>query len=157
MSVAATKMTIDGNVDEWPRLEPLEDTHVSAAAQNDGRNLYLLIATSDQARRRQLLAAGLIVWLDADGGKKHAFGVRIPGMLFSGAGGGRRGGPRNEMPPPDIGERTTLPALTYVEIVGPGKDDRRRLELGRDAFDPGGAQPDGGNDHDRAADPAAAQ
>ena len=61
-SAAASKITIDGNVDEWPQLEPLEETHVSAAAQNDGRNLYLLIATSDQARRRQLLAASRPPW-----------------------------------------------------------------------------------------------
>ena len=129
ISGAASKITIDGNVDEWPQLEPLDETHVSAAAQNDGRNLYLLIATSDQARRRQLLAAGVIVWLDADGGKKHNFGIRIPGMLFSGFAGGRRG-PRNEMPPPpDFGEGRQVPSLSYVEIVGPGKDDRRRLEL----------------------------
>ena len=127
-SAAASTITIDGHVDEWPQLEPLEETHVSAAAQNDGRNLYLLIATSDQARRRQLLAAGVIVWLDADGGKKRNFGIRIPGMLFSGAAGGRHG-PHNEMPPPDLGEARQAPPLSYVEIVGPGKDDRRRLEL----------------------------
>jgi hypothetical protein len=127
-SAAASTITIDGLVDEWPQLEPLEETHLSAAAQNDGRNLYLMIATSDQARRRQLLAAGIIVWLDAEGGKKHTFGIRIPGMLFSGALGGRRG-PHNQMPPPDLGEARQAPALSYVEIVGPGKDDRRRLEL----------------------------
>jgi hypothetical protein len=121
-------MTIDGAVDEWPQLEPLEDTHVSAAAQNDGRSLYLMIATSDQARRQQLIAAGLIVWLDAEGGKKRSFGIRIPGLLFSGMGGARRG-PHNDMPPPAAGEGRQLPPLTYIEIVGPGKDDRRRLEL----------------------------
>ena len=129
VSAAASTITIDGHVDEWPQLEPLEETHVSAAAQNDGRNLYLMIATSDQARRRQLLAAGIIVWLDGEGGKKHTFGIRLPGMLFSGPLGGRRG-PRNEMPPPpDLGDASQVPSLSYVEIVGPGKDDRRRLEL----------------------------
>jgi hypothetical protein len=128
VSAAASKITVDGHVDEWPQLEPLEETHVSAAAQNDGRNLYLMIATSDQARRRQLLAAGVIVWLDAEGGKKHAFGIRIPGMLFSGPMGGRRG-PHNEMPPPDLGDARDVSGLSYVELVGPGKDDRRRLEL----------------------------
>src|SRR4029450_11240558 len=35
-SAAVSKITIDGLVDEWPQLDPLEDTHVSAAAQNDG-------------------------------------------------------------------------------------------------------------------------
>src|SRR5262245_47972512 len=129
-SAPADKITVDGLVDEWPQLEPLEETHLSAAVQNDGRSVYLMIATSDQARRRQLMTAGLIVWFDADGGRKRAFGVRIPGVL-AGFGGFGRGGPgsRRVDPPPDTGDGRRLPPFTYVEIVGPGQDDRRRVEL----------------------------
>jgi len=135
-SAAASKMTIDGHVDEWPQLEPIEETHVSAAAQNDVRNLYLMIATSDQARRRQMLTSGLAIWFDAEGGKKQRFGIRVPGMMPSFAGVGRRGGGggggggmRPAPPPADPADVRSLPAIEYVEILGPGKDDRRRLEL----------------------------
>ncbi len=118
---------IDGVAAEWPVLTALDD-NIATAAANDTQDLYLAIATSDGQRRRQLAMTGLIVWIDAAGGKKETFGIRIPGSGFQMpagrfSGGGSGDGPNSQPPEPP------LPKITYIELLGPGKDDRRRLDL----------------------------
>ncbi|MEO5898026.1 MAG: hypothetical protein ABIS06_20250 [Vicinamibacterales bacterium] len=100
-------IAVDGTISEWTELTSF-DEGISVAAFNDGRDLYLAVASSDAQRRRQLATAGLVVWLDPGGGKKEVFGVRIPGAAMS------------------------LPAITYIELWGPGKNDKRRIELSAD-------------------------
>ena len=120
---------IDGRIDEWPELVSFEQG-VSVAAANDESDLFIAVASSDAQRRRQLLATGLIVWLDAKGGKKRTFGIRIPGAGLSGVAGavGSRPEPVNEGTPV-VHREMGQPEFTYLEILGPGKDDRRRIEL----------------------------
>jgi hypothetical protein len=120
-------ITIDGVAAEWPVLTALDD-NVATAAANDAQNLYLAIATSDAERRNQLAITGLIVWLDAAGGKKKTFGIRIPGSGFRMPAGRFGGGPSGDggsSQPPEPPQ----PKITYIELLGPGKDDRRRLDL----------------------------
>jgi hypothetical protein len=118
---------VDGVNDEWQESISVENA-MSVGAINDDRFLYLAVITSDQQRRRQLTAAGLTIWLDASGGKKQSFGIRIPGA-FDGAvrgGGGRFGAPSGDGQPPPAA--AAPPSLTYFELLGPGKDERRRIE-----------------------------
>ena len=114
------EIKIDGAAGEWPVLTPLDD-NIAIAAANDTQDLYLAIATSDAQRRRQLAITGLIVWLDAAGGKKETFGIRIPGSGFQMPAGRFGGGSQPPEPP--------QPKITYIELLCPGKDDRRRLDL----------------------------
>jgi hypothetical protein len=118
---------IDGVAAEWPVLTALDD-NIAAAAANDAQDLYLAIASSDAQRRNQLAITGLIVWLDAAGGKKETFGIRIPGSGFQMPAGRFGGGPagdgRSSQPP-----EPPQPKITHIELLGPGKDDRRRLDL----------------------------
>ncbi len=118
-------MRVDGVNDEWP-----ETVHVNEAGSvgsvNDDQFLYLSMITSDQQRRRRFVAGGLIVWLDASGGKQQSFGIHIPGGRELGFPGPRAGGRRGvDQTSPDV----PMPVLTYVELLGPKKDDRRRIEL----------------------------
>jgi hypothetical protein len=57
------------------------------------------------------------------------FGIRIPGSAFGrlGSGGlqGPRPGGRNRGAPP----QPEFTPVTYFELLGPGKDDRRRIEV----------------------------
>ena len=121
------EIKIDGAAGEWPVLTPLDD-NIAIAAANDAQYLYLAIATSDVQRRRQFAITGLIVWVDAAGGKKETFGIRIPGSGFQMPagrfGGGASGDGRSSQPP-----EPPQPKITYIELLGPGKDDRRRLDL----------------------------
>jgi hypothetical protein len=128
--------TIDGHADEWTALVPLDITRVSLGVQNDGHSLYLAIASSDQTRRRQLVIAGLVVWFDAEDKKRRVFGIRVPG---TGLPGSVTGDPQPPTTPPDAAPaprdepqhraQATVPPVSYVEIIGPGENDRRRLEL----------------------------
>lgn len=120
------EIVVDGLISEWPILTPFPEG-VSIAAANDADNLYLAIVTSDLNRLRQFSASGITVWFDPVGGTRKTFGVRIPGSgIQRPAGRFAQGGdvgsdvPSRERPQPKV---------TYVELLGPGKDDRRRIEL----------------------------
>ena len=120
-------VTVDGMIADWPELTSFPEG-ISVAASNDDRNLYLAIAASDPQRRRQLLGGGLIVWVDPGGGHKQTYGIRVPGAGFERAEG------RRPLPPEEGAESAApreprQPDITYIEVLGPGKDDRRRLEL----------------------------
>lgn len=119
---------IDGLIDDWSELLAF-DEKIAVAAANDDQNLYLAITARDLQRRRQLLAAGVIVWLDAKGGKKESWGIRIPGSGFRRPAGVGPGAGANGDPDIQRRDEPAQPELTYVELLGPGKDDRRRIEL----------------------------
>lgn len=128
-----TPVAVDGRADDWANLTPVESAQLAVAVANDDRTLSVAVTSSDQARRRQLTAAGLLVWFDTGGGKKRQFGVRFPGLL----GGGR---PAPDREPPDrrpadsnaasreAPRELRLPPLTWFELAGPREEDRRRLE-----------------------------
>jgi len=72
-------VTIDGAADDWAgRLVPLERTPLSIGVENDGRFLFLCVRTSDEATRKQILARGLSLYMDASAKDHHGFGVRFP-------------------------------------------------------------------------------
>jgi hypothetical protein len=121
---------IDGKNDDWQGgASYLEDQRISVGLLNDAEFLYVSVATSDVDRRSQL-AAGLTLWLDATGKKKRTFGLFVPGVGGEGAGrgGGRYGGRGGQMDPDTLADRVNGP-VEYVEVLGPGKDDRRRADL----------------------------
>ena len=121
------EIRVDGVNDEWQDTVAFDAMNIGAI--NDEQFLYLTVITSDQQRRRQFATTGLIVWLDASGGKKQSFGIKVPGAgVFPGPGGDRRRGRSDESPP-----GVQMPALTYFELLGPGKDDRRRIERAADS------------------------
>src|SRR5690348_9709842 len=66
-------VAIDGMTAEWPKLEPLP-RGPEIAVTNDDQFVYFLVSSTDEAVR-DLLATGLILWLDASGGKAQTFGV----------------------------------------------------------------------------------
>ena len=116
-------IAIDGAIKKWPVLTPLPDG-MAVAASNDADNLYLAIVTSDLDRLRQIGTVGLVVWFDPAGGTKEVFGIRVPaagtarpGDRFAGAGDDQ---PSRDRPQPKV---------TWVELMGPGKNDLRRIEL----------------------------
>ena len=147
----AQPLPIDGSSSGWTGFSTLSDKPpVSVAAANDGQFLYLAIRTSDPGARRMIERQGLIVWLDAKGKKNEKFGLHYPeaaempspgegrfgrpgggyGGNSGGYGGNAGGQPPQEGqpqgPPPDP---QTDGRWQHMEIVGPGKDDKRDLML----------------------------
>lgn len=119
------EIKIDGYQDDWrDALTYLEKKKISVGLFNDDSFLYACIVTGDRRIRSQLLRRGFTIWFDEKGGKDKKFGIRYPiGM--------------EDMGPTKMGEMMgdqqegrirdlQLSRLNDVEILGPGKEDRRR-------------------------------
>lgn len=123
----------DGSDNEW-QVAPQyydEKQRLAIRVTNDAEALYLSIATSDESIKRQLLMAGLTIWLDPKGGKDRIFGIHLPGSDPAGPrprpqdkGGGppaedngsHRGVRRHLLPP--VGPPSDL-SITYADATGP--------------------------------------
>jgi hypothetical protein len=133
---ADTPLAIDGANDEWQnRATYLKDEGLSVGVMNDTDFLYVVVAASEPQRRMQLARAGLIIWLDSTGRKAQTFGISVPGALTAGARGTRPGAASGGRMVPDIStvEEAFSRPLEHIELLGPGKDDRRRLDPRSDA------------------------
>lgn len=110
-------VTIDGSDHEWSGLTtPARNSHVALGFVNDGEWLCLCVLAKHDATRAQLAASGVIVWLDAEKGKKNAFGIQFPSARsFQ-----RRGGDS-----PDA--RMGWPI--EIDVLGPGKNKVRTVGL----------------------------
>jgi hypothetical protein len=74
---------IDGQTTEWESvLSYDEDLDVSYGIQNDDHSLYMAFVTTDQELQRQMMMRGLVLWVDADGGKEKDFGIKFPRGLM---------------------------------------------------------------------------
>jgi hypothetical protein len=137
----------DGTGAPWTQFGSFsKDSPFMVSLYNNQNFLYLSLRTSDQSTRLLLLQRGLIVWFDADGGTKQRFGIQYPlGALAYGAptgGRGRGGPPRGNDGSDTLDPRVQGPdamwtqaeadgRLDNIEVLGPGKDDRRRLVLAK--------------------------
>ena len=141
---AEKPVAIDGVNTEWPVLSTIDkNVRLSIGVQNDDRNLYIGLITSDSATGLQALNEGLIVWFDVEGGTKKRFGIHYPVSRMSGRGGGEGGGARGDTgkpggppgdgqaPDPEEMWKRALAdlSLSQAEVLGPGKDDRHPLQL----------------------------
>ena len=133
-----TDITVDGVPTDWAGpLVPFNDQPVSIAAANDGEFVYMVLTTSEQSARMQIMRQGLVVWFDPAGGDKKHFGIKFP--VGGGAPDGARGGHRSYGGAPSQGQggqsstddhpqtppETQSEPANRLEIYGPGKDDAR--------------------------------
>ena len=134
---------VDGKLTEWSSpLVTLGSVPLSLGVRNDGQFLYVALASSDQATRMMLGAAGFTVWMDPSGKSKRSFGITVPPIMTGGP--GMRGrGPSGE-PPAQPGQEDqkaptqagpggpsgpAIGTITSIEVQGASKDDKRRFEL----------------------------
>ena len=110
-------LRIDGLMSDWP-VQTFVSKEVAASVVNDAQAIYILVATADPAVKTQLTRAGLAVYLDPKGGKGQRFGIRIPPL-------GNRLEPGNA--PAGAQDETLL--LSYFDVLGPGDEESRRVEL----------------------------
>jgi hypothetical protein len=133
----SSEARVDGLIAEWKTLTSVTK-EVTVGAVNDGTWVQLAISASDAATRQRLMASGLIVYLDPAGKKNKTFGVRIPplqpgrGMGPVWTGTGAFGDPVDD----PVLSRDARPTITYVEIIGPEKDQARILDLASDGSGP---------------------
>jgi len=114
-------LKVDGTIDDWPTLTSISK-EVAAAAANDAEWLYLAVTASDPAARQRVMTSGLIVYLDPTDKKKKTFGVRIPPL-------GARPSRGRGAPDESAGATPRPPSVSYVEVLGPGKDETHIVNL----------------------------
>lgn len=116
-------VVVDGVADEWSgKLVPFATLPISVALQNDASFLYVCLKTSDEAVKKQLLAVGLSIYLDATGKDARTFGIRFPV--------GRLGSEQQVLP--DTGDSSTTKSLG-LSIAGAELEvlEREAADVGR--------------------------
>ena len=118
------EVTVDGSEQEWvDTLQPVEKENFSLGLLNDDEYLYISLVTSDQEVRRQIMAQGMTLWIDPDGGKDKTLGIRFPlGLIESGL-------PLNPMAmqrDPEFVEQAFNESLAEFEIQRENEEDTRR-------------------------------
>lgn len=110
-------LTIDGNLDDWgAEVQALNQKGLRVAVANDDAYLYLGLSTDDPAVQRQVISRGLIVWLDAGGGKKKTFGVQYPIGLVNMIGQGGFAGRGGQPPSDEERQRRLEESLVSLQI-----------------------------------------
>ena len=98
---------VDGLADKWngKKMLDLKDSGLLVGIQNDASNVYVCLISTDRTTERRMTAAGMIVWIEPEHGKKFGIHYPLPMGRSSVAEGGGSSGYRTEM-----------------EILGPEKD-----------------------------------
>ena len=98
---------VDGHADKWngKKMLDLKDAGLLIGIQNDVNNIYVCLMSTNRETARLMTAAGLIVWIEPEHGKK--FGIYYP---------------------PQIGKSSVTEGSvssgyrTEMEVLGPEKD-----------------------------------
>lgn len=78
VSSSVSNITIDGNHEDWSgKLKYFEDEKVAIGFQNDDKNLYFCLVTSDRANAMKIMAFGLTVWFEPENGEQE-IGLQYP-------------------------------------------------------------------------------
>jgi hypothetical protein len=115
-------IVIDGIADEWRGSRTyIESPNIALGVMNDEEYLYLSLSTPVRSVAAQIVAFGMTVWLDAEGGERKNFGVRCPVGLddFSVMSEAAR--------EPDKLKQLLYEAAQRFEILGAGQDDTVKL------------------------------
>jgi uncharacterized membrane protein YgcG len=116
------ELKVDGTDTEWKDATALiPGPQVFVGIKNDRENLYVCLKTSNRITQVQMLALGTTVWIDTEGKKNKTFGIQFP---VSGLLQGRRFPSQQN---PEELRRLIDAAQRQFEILGPGKDERRRF------------------------------
>ena len=125
-STPGKPVVVDAQLNEWGgKLKTLSSKDgLLTGIQNDDDYLYLSLSTRNVESIGSIMRAGLIIWVDAAGGKEKTFGIRFPLGLSMDETGDRRLGQGAAADRVRI-ERSTR----EVEIIGAdGQAIRRRKD-----------------------------
>ncbi len=89
-------LVMDGRIEDWQgTVRSVDEERFSLGLSNDENFLYLGFMSRDEEITRPIMGRGLMIWVDAGGGKDKRYGIRYPvGILESRAFSGERSRPR---------------------------------------------------------------
>jgi hypothetical protein len=122
------KITVDGVGDEWSnRTVLLERGKLAVGILNDTDYLYVFLSTHDKALSREIMVEGLTLWFDPEAGQHRTFGIHYPlGLQSSGL------SVKLDVGQPlasGLTSESTSSLLRNLEVLGPGKNDRRKMPV----------------------------
>jgi len=141
------EIVVDGYSDDWlDTLYYFEEDNVSVGFFNDSDYLYVCLLAEDFMLQDQVVRQGFTLWFDAAGGKEKRFGIKFPlgvqammrekmpmrqgEMPVEGDEMPmRQEGERRERPDPEKMRKAFEETLKELEIVGPGKEEVRRIAV----------------------------
>lgn len=75
----AGKIKVDGSQQDWQgNLRFVKSGEIGLGIANNADTLYYCAVTANQQIMREIVARGLTIWLDPNGGKAKTFGIRYP-------------------------------------------------------------------------------
>lgn len=134
------EITIDGINSEWKNtLIYIEKAEVLVGLLNDETFLYACVLAESPFLRAQIMRQGFTMWFDPAGENKKAFGIRFPigrEEKFKKETIGEEREPflgeppmGEEEPDQEKMEEIYKKSLTELEILGPGKNDSKRMPV----------------------------
>lgn len=124
------EISIDGENKDWlGAMYYFEDDNISAGVLNDESFLYICMIAEEPQLTAQIMGQGLTFWFDPDGGKEKAFGVKFPLGMQDREGEDMPMVPREEEPDQEKIREFFENSLTELEILGPRKDEKRRIQV----------------------------
>jgi len=123
-------ITIDGGSDDWgDKLVAFEDTDVFLGVANDADSLYLCLDAGNGDRPVPFMTRGLILWVDAKGGKSRDYGLRFPIGFDRTAARDQTGDPGDRSQRATRGRGAMDDARDELEIISPADKEPRRVKL----------------------------
>jgi len=119
-------LVVDGQSGDWLNaLTYVEEFNISVGIVHDRDFLYLCAVVENPLVRMRVMRQGLTVWFDPDGGRKKTLGIRFP---LGSLGGGGLPAEFEENPDMEKMQRSRPLALNELEILGPNREDVRRMK-----------------------------
>ena len=110
---APSGIRVDGQLAEWDtgRFTTDEDTRLSYQVSNDGRNLYLVLKTSDREKVSKIVARGITLTVNTDGKKKEGPALTYPASRIARPSGSKTADPAEA-------RRESLASAREIRITG---------------------------------------
>lgn len=138
------EIIVDGKSDDWVGiLQYVEEKNISVGVQNDDNFFYMCMIIDEPQLRNQIMAQGLRLWFDPEGGDEKAFGIKYPiglGMMRPGREFTEEerermrepGRPQNEDSDmdPERHQQEFERSLAELEILSAGIDEGIRISVG---------------------------
>jgi len=76
----ATSVKVDARINDWeiPLRFYDDNTKLNYSVTNDANNLYLCMRATDPQTQMKITQAGMQIWIDTTGKKKHHVGISFP-------------------------------------------------------------------------------
>lgn len=124
------EITVDGKNTEWLGIMCyFEGSNISVGVLNDANSIYICMIAEDRLMRTQVMAQGFTLWFDPAGGKEKVFGIKFPIGMQAMEGQRIPMGLREEEPDQERIREHFEESLKDLEILGPRKDERKRIPV----------------------------